>query len=158
MTDMVKHKIAHKSILIALILSSLLSVCIPSVCSEGDDWPMFRHDLSHSGYSTSTAPKTREVKWIYITGDWVESSPAVADGKVYIGSYDNKVYCLNANTGVQIWNFTTGHNIWSSPAIADGRVYIVVLMSNVLRKNSAVDHQTLGAAIDKLITPPKIID
>ena len=38
----------------------------------------------------------------------VSSSPAVADGKVYVGSYDSKVYCLNAATGAHIWNYTTG--------------------------------------------------
>ena len=27
---------------------------------------------------------------------YVKSSPAVADGKVYVGSVDSKVYCLNA--------------------------------------------------------------
>jgi len=35
----------------------------------------------------------------------------------------------------------------------DGRVYIVVLMSNVLRKNSADDHQRLAVEVDKLIPP-----
>ncbi|MCZ2809641.1 MAG: PQQ-binding-like beta-propeller repeat protein, partial [Candidatus Bathyarchaeota archaeon] len=52
------------------------------------------------------------------------SSPAVADGKVYIGSWDDKVYCLNATTGAHIWNYTTGDWVNSSPAVADGRVFV----------------------------------
>jgi hypothetical protein len=32
--------------------------------------------------------------WAYATGDWVVSSPAVVDGKVYVGSLDNKVHCF----------------------------------------------------------------
>jgi outer membrane protein assembly factor BamB len=44
---------------------------------------------------------------------------------VYVGSYDNKVYCLNATTGAHIWNYTTGGSISeSSPAVADGKVFI----------------------------------
>ncbi|MEO6130970.1 MAG: serine hydrolase [Saprospiraceae bacterium] len=35
----------------------------------------------------------------------------------------------------------------------DGRVYFVALMSNVLRKNSNLDHNMLAGRIDKLITP-----
>ena len=52
------------------------------------------------------------------------SSPAVVDGKVYVGSYDNKVYCLNAATGAFIWSYTTGDYVYSSPAVADGKVYV----------------------------------
>jgi outer membrane protein assembly factor BamB len=89
-----------------------------------DWWPMFRHDLSHTGYSTSTAPNTNNTIWNYTTGNSVDSSPAVADGKVYVGSNDHKVYCLNASTGASMWNYTTGVLVDSSPAVADGKVYV----------------------------------
>ena len=62
--------------------------------------------------------------WNYTPGGDVISSPAVADGKVYVGSYDNNVYCLDAATGANIWNYTTGGWVWSSPAVADGKVYV----------------------------------
>ena len=52
------------------------------------------------------------------------SSPAVADGKVYVGSNDTKVYALNALTGALVWNYTTGAEVISSPAVADGKVYV----------------------------------
>ena len=84
-----------------------------------DWWPMFRHDPAHTGYSTSTAPETCNVLWNYTTGGYVESSPAVVDGRVYIGSWDGKVYCLDAETGELIWNYKTGDLIWSSPTIAN---------------------------------------
>jgi outer membrane protein assembly factor BamB len=89
-----------------------------------DWWPMFHHDLGHTGYSTSKAPNTNNVLWSYSTGDSIDSSPSLIDGKVYVGSEDNKLYCLNATTGTHIWNYTTGGGVCSSPGIADGRVYI----------------------------------
>ena len=52
----------------------------------------------------------------------VYSSPAVADGKVYVGS-PNKFYCLNAADGALIWSYATG-NVYSSPAVVDGVVYV----------------------------------
>ena len=33
----------------------------------------------------------------------------------------------------------------------DGTTYLVTLMSNVLRKNSNIDHMTLAAEIDKIV-------
>jgi parallel beta-helix repeat protein len=64
--------------------------------------------------------------WNYTTGSSVGSSPAVADGKVYVGSMspDNNVYCLDAATGDRIWNYTTGDPVESSPAVVDGKVYV----------------------------------
>lgn len=89
-----------------------------------DWWPMFHHDLRHSGYSTTEAPSTNNVLWNYTTGGGVISSPSVVDDRIYVGSDDHKVYCINAITGTHIWNYTTDYTITSSPAIVDGRVYV----------------------------------
>jgi outer membrane protein assembly factor BamB len=91
---------------------------------DADWWPMFHHDLGHNGYSTSYAPDTNIIRWYYITDGWVHSSPAVADGKIYFGSFDKNVYCLDAIKGDIIWKYTTGGYVSSSPAVADGKVYI----------------------------------
>jgi outer membrane protein assembly factor BamB len=50
------------------------------------------------------------------------SDPAVAYGKVYVGSSDFLVYCLDASSGNQIWNYTTKAEVNSSPAVAGGCV------------------------------------
>jgi hypothetical protein len=88
------------------------------------EWPMFRYDPQHSGHSTTSAPITNPVLWSYTTGDCVDSSPAVVDGKVYVGSEDFNVYCLDAASGSLIWSYMTGHVVLSSPAVANGRVYV----------------------------------
>ena len=92
--------------------------------ADTDWWPMFHHDLNHTGTSTSTAPSTNNTLWNYTTGGGVDSSPAVADGRVYVGSWDGNVYCLNATTGAYLWSYTTGNWVVSSPAVADGKVYV----------------------------------
>ncbi len=84
-------------------------------------WPMFRHNLRHTGYSFSDAPDTNNTIWIYDTGHLVRSSPAIVDDKVYIGS--DTFLCINSTNGDEIWNFTTNDYVFSSPAIADGLVY-----------------------------------
>lgn len=54
----------------------------------------------------------------------VDFSPAVWNGRVYVGINDGKLYCLNASTGTKIWANTTKGSIESSPTIANGRVYV----------------------------------
>jgi|GEM_PF-1439514 len=89
-----------------------------------DWWQMFHHDLMHSGYTSSPAPETNLILWNYSTNGQIVSSPAIVNGKVYFGSYDCNVYCLNAITGIKIWQYYTGHQICSSPAVYEGMVYI----------------------------------
>ena len=62
--------------------------------------------------------------WQYQTGGQVESSPALAYGNVYVGSYSGSLYCLNQSNGNLVWQAPTSYWIDSSPAIADGNVYV----------------------------------
>ena len=62
--------------------------------------------------------------WSYLTGDYVDSAPAFADGVVYVGSDDNNLYALNATTGATVWTYGTGNSVESSPAVANGVVYV----------------------------------
>ena len=47
------------------------------------------------------------------------STPAVAYGRVYIGSLDNFVYSLSAATGKLAWRHKTGGYVYSSPAVGN---------------------------------------
>jgi len=94
--------------------------------SDSSNWPMFRHNPGHTGYTESPAPSTMALVWSYTTGGHVfSSSPAVADGMVFIGSDDGKVYALNQSKGSMIWTFATGgDDVSSSSAVADGMVFV----------------------------------
>jgi len=67
--------------------------------------------------------------WTATTGNWILSSPAVANGVVYVGSWDHKLYAFKADgrgqlTCLPLWTATTGNAIASSPAVANGVVYV----------------------------------
>ncbi|MHC3436752.1 outer membrane protein assembly factor BamB family protein [Natrialbaceae archaeon A-gly3] len=62
--------------------------------------------------------------WRFETDSMVYSSPTVADGTVYVGSWDGHVYALDAASGEEVWTFETGKRVRSSPTVADGTVYI----------------------------------
>jgi len=67
---------------------------------------------------------TGNILWMTPTGGDVVSSPAVANGVVYVGSFDHKLYALDARTGAILWSSATGDSIYSSPTVIDGVVYI----------------------------------
>ena len=102
-----KSKTFLSVFLIAIMLSWALVGSMHFGEAQGGttgDWPMFNHDLAHTGYSTSTVPMTNQTLWTFTTGGAVESSPAVVNGIVYVGSDDGCVYALNAANGALIWN------------------------------------------------------
>jgi len=92
--------------------------------SSADWWPMFHHDLTHSGYSTSLGPIANHVSWVYQTDMQILSCPIVADGKVIFGS-NHKYYCLNADTGGKIWECLNDGWAEGNPAYENGYVYLV---------------------------------
>ena len=62
--------------------------------------------------------------WTFTTRARVESSPAIAGGRVFVGSNDGRFYVLNLSNGAKLWDFDTGAPLSASPAIANGRIVI----------------------------------
>ena len=52
------------------------------------------------------------------------SSPAVADGRVYFGSYDGTFYCVDVRTGALKWSFYAQGEVSGSPAVIGRTVYM----------------------------------
>ena len=91
--------------------------------SSISDWPFFHQNVRHTGISNSDGPTSDQLLWTYETGSQVFSSPSVVDNRIYVGSSDQYLYCLNADTGELIWRFQADNGIESSPAVVYGRVY-----------------------------------
>jgi outer membrane protein assembly factor BamB len=126
---LMKKKIFAPLAIICVLLSIATFSTVALVSEPGsasEDWPMYRHDPSHTGYTTAAGPTTPNVLWNFSTsGNPVDSSPAVVDGKLYVGSENGNIYCLDVQTGRQIWvNFTNTSPIRSSPAVSNGFLYV----------------------------------
>ncbi|MFN0122834.1 MAG: PQQ-binding-like beta-propeller repeat protein [Blastocatellia bacterium] len=89
-------------------------------------WPQFRGDAALSGVSGSTMTATPKEIWTWEAGEPIESSAAIADNTVYVGSGAGELVALDFQTGKVKWKYlTTKDGIGeSSPAVADGTVYI----------------------------------
>ncbi|MEO6788155.1 MAG: PQQ-binding-like beta-propeller repeat protein, partial [Chthoniobacteraceae bacterium] len=54
----------------------------------------------------------------------VMSTPAIADGLVFIADVGRKIHCVDAATGKPYWTQEAKGDFWASPLVADGKVYI----------------------------------
>lgn len=88
-------------------------------------WPMFQHDLRHTGQSEYLGPQTANLKWTFDTGSSITSSPIIGfDNTIYIGSRDGNFYAINPD-GSQKWVYDTESTIYhSTPVLSqDGTIY-----------------------------------
>lgn len=94
---------------------------------------MFGFDAQHTRTNPYEQSLSRDnisqlqQKWFYQTKSSIDSSaPVVANGVVYVGSWDSMLYALDASTGHPKWNTParTGGRIYSSPAVVNGIVYV----------------------------------
>lgn len=64
--------------------------------------------------------------WSTTTIGFITSSPALSkdESTLYVGSFDSKLYALDAKTGVPRWTFQTRDHIYSSPALGEDAIYV----------------------------------
>lgn len=86
----------------------------------------FHGNIARTGVYDGAGPKQfGGVKWTFKAGGAIVTSPAVADGVVYIGALDGHLYAIDQQTGKEKWNFKSSMPIASSPAVANGTLYFV---------------------------------
>jgi len=92
--------------------------------ATGTDWPIFRGDPGMLGVAPGKLPRALKRRWKFKTGGEVTSSAVVAGGRVYIGSTDANVYCLDLATGRKVWSFATGDAVEAPPTVLGELVYV----------------------------------
>jgi len=97
------------------------------------NWPLFHGNAALTGYVDVKLPDKPEVLWRFKTKDKlpIKSSPIIADGRVYFGSFDDSLYALNVADGSIAWKAEAGATIEGTPCYANGIVYVGSLDTNV---------------------------
>lgn len=101
---------------------------------------MYRGNAGRTGEMPGPAPSMDNpifLKWQFSTNESIYSSPAVANGTVFVGSDDDNLYAIDAATGQERWRFSTGGDVDSSPAVMDGTVYFGSFDGNIYALDAA---------------------
>ena len=123
-------KLGHTVVPVTVFLSLFLILFGQTVScvTSSDDWAVFRHDASQTGFSSSTAPTSDVVQlWNYTLDTGLmppPGVPVVVDGRVYDSSDDYGIRCFDASDGTKVWSFEADSVIDSFPAVVDGHVYV----------------------------------
>jgi outer membrane protein assembly factor BamB len=102
-----------------------------------------------TGSVSAVNAKTGAPLWTTATKTSTRSSPAVANGLVYIGDDDGIVYAFNAATGAQQWIAYAAAPMASSPAVVNGVVYVGDEEGNLYAFNASTG-ATLWSALTRL--------
>jgi outer membrane protein assembly factor BamB len=137
-------KISGTAARLILLLTILIIVLLidTNTCksrAEESPWPMFRHDLKHTGYTPYTGPATPTVAWIFPATDGIVSSPTIGtDGTIYFGAgwhfnltTDNHLYALNHDGSLK-WSFEGGGGFFSSPALGQNNTLYITCLDGYL--------------------------
>ncbi|MGH2558457.1 MAG: PQQ-binding-like beta-propeller repeat protein [Thermomicrobiales bacterium] len=95
---------------------------------------------------------TGEDRWEYDLNDYVivRSSPAIADGTVFIGG-GYALYAVAADTGALLWQFGMPHIGQTSPTVSGGVVYVSSQEGHLYAIDMATHEATWHFQIDGLI-------
>jgi len=115
------------------------------------EWPMYQRDAAHSGYAVASRVNATNItnlnqSWSHQTGGMVTATPVVANGLVYAGSWDGRMYALRESDGQLVWSLDAGratdncgatYGIDSTAAVVGGRLYFGAANCSLYSVNAA---------------------
>jgi outer membrane protein assembly factor BamB len=105
------------------------TVATPAAASPLDpaaipDVTMYRADARRSGVQPGPVPQTTPVLiWSRTADAGIGLHPVLADGVLYVGSDDRRLYALDARTGDELWRYDAGSALQGSATIANGMLF-----------------------------------
>ena len=70
-----------------------------SAQAPADRWTQFRGSPALNGTTAATLPGILKLAWTYDAGEPIESSAAIADGVVYVGSQSGDLHAVRLADG-----------------------------------------------------------
>lgn len=87
-------------------------------------WALHRGDRQLTGVAPGTLSADLHLKWTFPISRPANSSPVVADGRVYVGTDDGKVLAIDPGSGDEVWSRDVGAGVGAPPTVHDGRLYV----------------------------------
>ena len=86
-------------------------------------WPVFRGNPAATGVAESALTGKLELVWTRQLASSVQSTAAIVDGTVFVGTDEAGLLALDLATGKPRWSYATEAPVVAAPCVADGRVF-----------------------------------
>jgi outer membrane protein assembly factor BamB len=142
-----------------LFLLILLGALVTAPVAGAPGWKFHADNQNTGVYDDGGKRPAGDLIWKFSTGHVLRSSPAVADGTIYIGGNDGYLYALDQDSGTLLWKFTAERGIQTGPAVANGVVYAGGWNNNIYALDASTGalfwNYTTG---DSVISSPAVAD
>lgn len=128
----------------------------PKGPTKAYNWPMFRGNITRTGYTPELLAPPLQRRWQYKVGEWVLASPAVSNGVAYVGGRQNrpaqqgKLVAVHADRGDLLWQLDTPNEILLSPCVMGGNLLFVASHNWLM----ALDTRTGGTVWEFIANSP----
>ena len=85
-----------------IVMAASLALAADGRGQAGTDWPSFRCTPDMAGVAHSALPDKLERLWTYEAGSAVTSTAAIVGGRVFVGTDDGEVLCLDLRDGLRL--------------------------------------------------------
>ena len=122
---------------VSIIITLFLITNIITTTTNENDWPMYQHDATNTGFSLSSFPDSLNLSYSLnyseITNDSFDSpfsSPVVANGKIFIAGlgFKTHIFALDENNGSLIWikrlPLTYNMQTVNTPVVSNSKVFV----------------------------------
>ncbi len=72
-----------------------------------DSWPNFRNGPDLRGIAQTKLPKSPKLVWEKEAPDGCQSTPAIVDGHVYVGTLSGYLHCWTLREGRELWKYAS---------------------------------------------------
>ena len=86
--------------------------------ADAFEWPTFGYDARRlrSPDGVELRPPFRRI-WTFHSHGLLEFPPGIGDGRLYVPTFDGRLYALESSTGMEVWEYRSGRCAWGSPAV-----------------------------------------
>lgn len=126
--------------------------------SRAYNWPMFRGNITRTGYTPEIVLPPLQRRWQTTVGEWVIGSPVVANGMVFIGSGSHggigsgAICALAARTGDILWERRFNHDVVLSGCVLGGKMLLFAVYNRLLALDAPTGDVLWQVAVPSEVT------
>jgi outer membrane protein assembly factor BamB len=89
------------------------------------EWTTSRGDAGSRGFAEGSLPKDPQKLWEFTREkSGFEGSPVIANGRVWAGDVEGKVFCIDLANGAEVWSKSFKNGFVAAPALNSGKLIL----------------------------------